>query len=107
MAKSKLEVDDLESITDPVDTASVHAVVTQLSPVKKGCYSEFFKGNVSDGLVGFKKSHQTKLKQKMEDKEPIRIDDCQIKPAKRGNKQVRHITQKFHQNSEVTQKNLY
>ena len=36
-------------------------------------------------LVGFKKSHKSKMKQMMESKEPIHIDDCQIKSAKWGN----------------------
>ena len=37
-------------------------------------------------LVGFKKSHQSKIKQMMESKEPVLIDDCQIKCGGRGNK---------------------
>lgn len=37
-------------------------------------------------LVGFKKAHQTQIKKFMERKQPIHIDDCQIKEAKRGKK---------------------
>lgn len=89
--KRKLEVDDFESVNEPADSASVHGVMSDVSPIKKGRYSDFFEGNVYDGqstmrLVGFKKSQQKQMKQMMESKEPIHIDDCQIKCAKRGNK---------------------
>ena len=89
--KRKLEVEDFESISEPANNASIHGVVSELSPIKKSRYSEYFEGNVYDGqstmrLVGFKKSQQNKMKQMMENKQPIHIDDCQIKSAQRGNR---------------------
>ena len=33
--KRKLEVEDFESINEPVDTASIHGMVSELSPIKK------------------------------------------------------------------------
>ena len=63
--KLEFEVDDFESVTEPIDSASIHGMVSDISRVKKGRYSEFFEGSVYDGqssirLVGFKKTQQKK-----------------------------------------------
>ena len=108
--KRKLEVDDFESVNEPADSASVHGVISDVSPIKKGRHSEFFEGNVYDGqstmrLIGFKKSQQKQMKQMMESKEPIFIDDCQIKCQK--GQQVGDSTQERHNNNEITEKDRY
>ena len=56
-----LDVVEVESLDEPLSTASVHGVITSLSPIKKGRKSNCFDGNVSDGkskvrLVGFSPS---------------------------------------------------
>ncbi len=89
-SKRKLEFEDIVSVTEASDSASVHGVVTYLSPVKKSKKgSNYFNATVSDGkttcrLVGFKDSQQKKLKEAMEKKETIIFEDCQVKKAKRG-----------------------
>ncbi len=62
----RLEFEDISSVTEETDSASVHGIVT------KG--SNYFNATVSDGkdgkrtcrLVGFKDSQQNKLKEAME-----------------------------------------
>ena len=77
----------VESLDEPLSTASVHGVISSLSPIKKGCKSNYFDGSVSDGkskvrLVGFSPSQQTK----MERKQAIKFDDCEVRHARRGQK---------------------
>ena len=47
--KCKLELEEVDSLEEPVSTASLHAVVSSLSPVKKGRNSDYFEGTVTDG----------------------------------------------------------
>ena len=47
--KHKLELEEVDSLEEPVSTASLHAVVSSLSPVKKGRNSDYFEGTVTDG----------------------------------------------------------
>ena len=86
-----LEVNDVELLKEPLLTASIHGVISGLSPIKKGRRSNYFEGTVSDGkakvrLVGFSHSQQSKMKELMEKKQSIRLDDCEVKQARRGNK---------------------
>ena len=91
MAKRKLELDDLQEITDPVPAASLHGVIQSLSPLKKGKQCDYYEGrfklndNSTQRFVGFKKSQQVKLKQLMDDMKPVHLDDCEIKKVRRGN----------------------
>ena len=57
----ELEVDEVESLEEPISTASIHGVISSLSPIKKGRKSNYFDGSVSNGkskvrLVGFSPS---------------------------------------------------
>ena len=86
--KCKLELEEIDSLEEPVSTASLHAVVSSLSPVKKGRNSDYFEGTVTDGistvrLVGFKRSQQSKIQRFMDKQQPI-LDDCEINKAGRG-----------------------
>ena len=77
--KLKLE---LEEVDEPVSTASLHVVVTSLSPVKKGRNSDYFEGTVKHGkstvrLVGFKRLQQSKIERFLHKQQPILLDDCQ------------------------------
>ena len=88
--KRKLEFSDIASVEQPVDSASVHGVVSFVSPIKvsqRG--SDYFNGALSDGkatikLVGFRGAQQAKIKELMEREQAVVLDDCQIKKAKRG-----------------------
>ena len=77
-------------MVEPADSASVHGVVTYISPVKKSQKgSNYFNATLSDGtttcrVVGFKESQQERLKEAMEKQETIGFGDCQVKKAKRG-----------------------
>ena len=87
--KCKLELEEIDSLEEPVSTASHHAVVSSLSPVKKGRNSDYFEGTVTDGkstvrLVGFKRSQQSKIQRFMHKQQPILLDDCEIKKARCG-----------------------
>lgn len=60
------EVHSLESVDHPVDNASVHVAIDELSPVKKGKQSIYFNGCVTDcesrmRNVGFSAEQQQKL----------------------------------------------
>ena len=87
--KRKLELEEVDSLEEPVSTASLHAVVSSLSPVKKGRNSDYFEGTVTDGkstvrLIGFKRSQQSKIQRFMYKQQPILLDDCEINTAGRG-----------------------
>ena len=73
----------MESLNEPLSTVSVHDIISCLSPIKKGCKSNYFDGSVSYGkskvrVVGFSPSHRTKLKNIMEKKQAVKIDDCEV-----------------------------
>ena len=91
MAKRKLEIDTLDDITEPIPTASLHGVIQTLSQIKKGKQTNYYEGKLSiiehssQRFVGFKKSQQAKLKELMDNQQPVYLEDCEIKKAKRGN----------------------
>ena len=75
---------------ESTDSASVHGVVTLISPVQKSKRgTKYFNARLSDGLtmrkvVRFKEAQHAKMKDSMEKQESICLDDCQIKKAKQG-----------------------
>lgn len=74
--KRKLDFSDVGS-AEEANSASIHGVVTFLSPMKASVSgTEFFNGLLSDGkatlkVVGFKEADQEKIKHLMEAKEPM------------------------------------
>lgn len=85
----ELDVHEVESLDEPLSTVTVHGVVSSLSPIKKGSKSNYFDGSVSDGkskvrLVGFRPSQRMQINKLMQDKHPIKIDDCEVRQAHRG-----------------------
>ena len=102
----ELEVDGVESLDEPLSTACVHGVISTLSPIKK---SNYFDGSVSDGksnirLVGFNPSQQIRMKNLMENKHAVKIDDCEVRHACRGqsmdillkgSRKISYVTQKI------------
>ena len=69
-SRRKRPAEDIENYSDiggcQHENANVHGVLMQLSPVKKGKRSNFFEGQMSDGMsrirfVGFKAEQRKKL----------------------------------------------
>ena len=90
MAKRKLAIiDDFEEI-EATGSASIHGVCTAVSPVKKGRKCDYFDAQMSDSagrnirLVGFKKAQQMKLKEIADKKKPVHLENCEVKPGRRG-----------------------
>ena len=83
------QVDSLDVLDKPVASANVNAVITSLSPVKKGRTRNYFEGTVCDAkaklrLVGFNLSQQTLMDDFMKSKETVDLKDRQIQEARRG-----------------------
>ena len=64
MATQPLTPEEMSNLKDAgtSENATVHGVITSLSPMKKGRSSNFFHTNISDGetklrLVGFQGGH--------------------------------------------------
>ena len=58
-----MEVEDLQNLSKPIAKASIHEVITSISPIKKGRKANYFEGTISDGsgkarLVGFNSAQQ-------------------------------------------------
>lgn len=90
MSRLPAEVNELRSIK-PATKISIHAMVTALSPLKKGRTCNYFDAFISDEterthVVGFSGSQRRLLNQFMESREPVLIQDCQVKQARRGDK---------------------
>ena len=59
--KKSEEVDEVESLDEPLSSAHIHGVISSLSPIKKECKSNYFDVSLSDGkskvrFVGFSPS---------------------------------------------------
>lgn len=81
------DVETLEELQAPRPTANVHAAIKMLSPIKKGKTSVFFDGTIADGtskmrIVGFSPEQQKKLLGFHQNKKPINIVNCEIKPSR-------------------------
>ena len=84
-----IQVDSRDVLDKPVASANVNAVITSLSPVKKGRTRNYFEGTVCDGkaklrLVGFNLSQRTLMDNYIKSKGTVDLNDCQIQEAKRG-----------------------
>lgn len=91
MARKRLhyEIEEIDKVDNKIESATIHGLVTSLSPLKKGRTASFFDGTLSDKsgkmrIVGFNADHQKVMKEFMNKKEPVQLTDCQIKPARRG-----------------------
>ena len=88
--KRPLEVTDFDKIgPEPIPSATVHCVVTSLSPIKKGRKSKFFDGNATDGktnkrLLSFSEKQLELLQKFRSAKETVELRDCQVKRGIRG-----------------------
>ena len=85
------EVDKYDAIKEPHTNVTLDGAITTLSPVKKGKRSSYFDGAMTDGtshlrIVGFNSDQQRKLTMYFEKKEPTRLINCEVKPAREGDK---------------------
>ena len=83
------EVPSLDSVEKPISSANIHGIITSLSPVKKGRNRHYFDATLHDGisklrLVGFNSKQEATMSDHMQNKELVQLNDCQIKPARRG-----------------------
>ena len=83
------QVDSLDVLDKSVASANVSAVITSLSPVKKGRTRNYFEETVCDGKaklrpVGFNLTQRTLMDDFMKSKETVDLKDCQIQAARRG-----------------------
>lgn len=93
MARKRLfsDVESLENIEEPIPNPSIHSMITAISPVKKECASNYWDATFEDEsksfrLIGFTCSQHKVVSEFMTTKTPVRLEDCEIKPARRGNK---------------------
>ena len=68
---------------------SIYGTLTSVSPMRKGRKQNYFEGTVSNGtsklrLVGFVPKVQRELNDIFSNREPIEIENCQIKNSFRG-----------------------
>ena len=83
------EVEKLQDLNSPLKNASVHGIVTSISPIKKGRTCNYFDGTLNDGtdkirFVGFGGSQQRIMSDYKERSLTLNLDDCEVKPARRG-----------------------
>ena len=94
MAKRKLELDDLDSISELIPHASIHGVIKSLSPkMKKGKKGHYYEGKVyfSDKsspscFLEFVPKHLDALHKIKAEKQPVHFDDIEVAKARRGSK---------------------
>ena len=88
--KRPREVSDFSKIgEEAVSSATVHGVITSLSPIKKGRSSKFFDGKVSDGkkslrLVAFSERQLESMQEFKSSRRTVELKDCQLQRARRG-----------------------
>ena len=84
------DVENLDKLDNPIPKANVHGMVTSLSPIKKGRTCSYFDGTLADGtkkvrIVGFSTTQRTQMTSYMEKAQSIKLEDCEVKQARRGN----------------------
>ena len=84
------EVDDYSNLGE-METVNIHGVLKTLSPVKKGKHSNFFDGVLTDRtskmrVVGFRSEHRRKLGTFSDSKDPVTLEDCQVKLSRQGHR---------------------
>ena len=83
------EVISFDKISDAAPSAKVYGTVTSVSQMKRGKKQNYFEGSLSDGttkirLVGFIPKVQRQLNEIFGDRNPVEIDNCEIKQSLRG-----------------------
>ena len=103
------EIESFDSLEKPLPNASVHAAVTEISPVKKGKNANYFDGNMTDGttnlrFVGFNTEQQKKLSSLFKSREAAHLTNCEIKRSRQGDK-LEVMIKKVHHHQNITPQN--
>ena len=105
----KHSFEKLSDIQDTEVDADVHFAIQSLSPMKKVKLGvKYFDGTVTDGsrnlrIVGFDEKLQIKLSTLTENKNPVKVESCQIKQSRNDDFEILLKAVKQHLN--ITQKN--
>ena len=87
--KRAREVTNFDEVTEPMESATIHGVITSLSPIKKGRKSVFFDGHASDEksskrIVAFSPSQHSEMEKYKSGRKVVKFDDCQVARGRRG-----------------------
>ena len=88
MATRKRLFDSLSEISSAETGAEIHVALATLSPMKQAASGiSYFDGIVTDGdhnmrLVGFDSKQQPKLEQLADDRQGVKISNCNIKKSR-------------------------
>ena len=74
-------MEKFDNVDRAISSASVYGAVTSLSPVKKGCKTNYFEGTVSDENSNFDTKQQKRMDDFKTKKQP---KNCEVKPSRRG-----------------------
>ncbi len=90
--QKRIEYADVTSVVEESEgySATVHGMVTSVSPMKGKSATKFFDGYVTDGatklrFVGFNVDKAKQLEQHANDNETVELANCRIKHALHGN----------------------
>ena len=91
MAAKEIKEEEFPSLeaVNTSDNAKVHAVVSSLSPMKKGKAANFFEATITDGktemrVVGFQGTHRKRLADFQENSQTVTLENCKIKKARQS-----------------------
>ena len=92
MAKRKLELESVANINEQRDSATVHCVLTELSPVKRSKKDEnktYFTAKLTDGkksirVVLFDSQLHSKMEKHFKDETPLAIANCSVNEQQQG-----------------------
>ena len=82
------DFDDIISINEPSSSATLHGVVTSLSPMKKGKTCDYFDDNLADGtanirFVDFSTGIRQKLLHHHEKNDAVTLSHCQVQRSRK------------------------
>ena len=86
----KRDISQLDQINEPSTSATIHAAVTSISPIKKGrLNTQFFDATLADTtsavrLVGFSPQQQIQLNEIHKANSPVELSDCVVKLSSQG-----------------------
>ena len=86
----KRHISQLDEINEPSSNATIHAAITNISPIKKGrLNTQFFDATLADTtssvrLVGFSSQHQIQLSQMHKSNAPVELTNCVLKNSRQG-----------------------
>ena len=86
----KRDISQLNEISEPSPSATIHGAITTVSPIKKGrLNTQFFDATLADmtssvRLVGFTPQHQIQLNEMHKTNSPVELTNCVVKHSRQG-----------------------